>query len=85
MLEGTAGVVPLATTLDSVGPLTRTAEDAALVTAAIAGPDPLDPSTVTAAPIDFSSITDADIKGMRISALSFSALPACVDADVAAA
>src|SRR6266550_1231426 len=41
-----AGVVPLATTLDSVGPLARTAEDAALVMAAIAGPDPADPATI---------------------------------------
>src|SRR5436853_7557673 len=34
-----AGVVPLSTTLDSVGPLTRTADHAAPVIAASAGPD----------------------------------------------
>lgn len=42
-----AGVFPLSYTLDSVGPLTRTAEDAALVYGAIRGRDPHDPSTVS--------------------------------------
>ncbi len=37
------GVFPLAPSLDTVGPLTRTVEDAALIYAVIAGPDPADP------------------------------------------
>src|SRR5207245_10953967 len=37
------GVVALSGTLDQIGPLTRTVEDAALVLQAIAGPDPEDP------------------------------------------
>lgn len=37
------GVVPLAPSLDTVGPLTRTVGDAALVYGAIAGHDPADP------------------------------------------
>jgi aspartyl-tRNA(Asn)/glutamyl-tRNA(Gln) amidotransferase subunit A len=41
-----AGVHPLSQTLDSVGPLTRTVEDAALVYAALHGEDPLDASTL---------------------------------------
>jgi len=40
-----AGVVPLALTLDSLGPLTHSVEDAALLTAAMAGPDARDAST----------------------------------------
>jgi aspartyl-tRNA(Asn)/glutamyl-tRNA(Gln) amidotransferase subunit A len=39
------GVNPLSWSLDTCGPLTRTAEDAALVLEAIAGYDPLDPTT----------------------------------------
>ncbi len=39
------GVLPLAWSLDHVGPLTQTAEDAAIVLAAIAGWDPKDPSS----------------------------------------
>jgi aspartyl-tRNA(Asn)/glutamyl-tRNA(Gln) amidotransferase subunit A len=40
-----AGVFPLSWTLDSVGPLTRSVEDAALVYQAMRGPDPADVST----------------------------------------
>jgi aspartyl-tRNA(Asn)/glutamyl-tRNA(Gln) amidotransferase subunit A len=40
-----AGVVPLAWSFDTVGPLARTVEDAALVLAAIAGADAADPTT----------------------------------------
>lgn len=40
------GVFPLSWTLDHVGPLARTVEDAATVLHAIAGPDPGDPSTL---------------------------------------
>lgn len=38
-----AGVLPLASSFDTVGPMTRTVEDAALILEAIAGPDPSDP------------------------------------------
>lgn len=40
------GVVPLSWTLDHVGPLCRTVEDAALMLGVIAGYDELDPATV---------------------------------------
>jgi aspartyl-tRNA(Asn)/glutamyl-tRNA(Gln) amidotransferase subunit A len=43
-----ANALPLSFTLDSVGPLAQTAEDCALIAAAIAGPDPLDPTTAGA-------------------------------------
>jgi amidase len=43
------GVFPLAESLDHVGPMARTAKDAAAILAVIAGPDPADP---TAAPVD---------------------------------
>src|SRR5437660_10283616 len=68
-----AGVVPLATTLDSLGPLARTAEDAALVMAAMAGPDPADPATLAAALVDFTAAIErpADIKGTRVARLAF--------------
>jgi aspartyl-tRNA(Asn)/glutamyl-tRNA(Gln) amidotransferase subunit A len=39
------GAMTLCFTLDKLGPIARTADDAALVLAAIAGPDPRDPST----------------------------------------
>ncbi|MDE0475474.1 MAG: amidase [Gammaproteobacteria bacterium] len=45
------GCAPLAWSLDHVGPLARSVEDAALVLAAIAGPDPRDPRTRPAPPL----------------------------------
>jgi aspartyl-tRNA(Asn)/glutamyl-tRNA(Gln) amidotransferase subunit A len=42
----TRGVLPLAHSLDHVGPMTRTVRDTALMLAAIAGYDPQDPSSV---------------------------------------
>ena len=86
-LVSLAGVVPLATTLDSVGPLARTVEDATLVMGAIAGPDPADATTLSAMFVDFPAAIarSADIKGTRVTALAFEQLPADVEADVAAA
>jgi len=43
-----ANAMPLSFTLDTVGPLARSADDCALVMQAIAGPDPLDPTTTGA-------------------------------------
>ena len=43
------GVVPLAASFDHVGPLARSAADAALVLGAISGRDPLDPTSVVKA------------------------------------
>ena len=67
-----AGVVPLALTLDSLGPLTHTVEDAALLTAAMAGRDARDPSTLEAPRVDFTAALagDPDVRGMRIAALA---------------
>jgi aspartyl-tRNA(Asn)/glutamyl-tRNA(Gln) amidotransferase subunit A len=81
-----AGVVPLSPTLDSIGPLARTAGDAALVTAAIAGPDALDPETSSAPRFDLAAaMGDADLRNLRITALATDQFPAIVCADVLAA
>src|SRR5690606_40788 len=42
------GMLPNCPSQDHIGPLARTAADAALVLAAIAGPDPLDPTSAAA-------------------------------------
>jgi len=66
-----AGVFPLALTLDSVGPLARSADDAGLLTAAMAGPDPRDAATLSAPGVDFATALESPpvIRGMRIAAL----------------
>ncbi len=61
-----AGCTPLSWTLDSVGPMTRGVEDAALVYAAIAGPDPEDPSTLSQPIGDPLRALKRDVKGMRV-------------------
>ena len=79
-----ANVVPLSPTLDTVGPLTRTVEDAALLTAAMAGPDPEDPGTLTAPRLDFAAALagKADLRGMRITCLALEQFPPAVAPDV---
>ena len=59
------GVVPLSWTLDSVGPMTRCVEDAALLFQAIAGPDPRDSTTFDGSPFEIPPFS-GDIKGMRL-------------------
>lgn len=61
-----AGVYPLCWTLDSVGPITRTVEDAALVFQAMQGEDAEDASTVGIAPIDTLKSLKKGVKGLRI-------------------
>jgi aspartyl-tRNA(Asn)/glutamyl-tRNA(Gln) amidotransferase subunit A len=60
------GVWPESTTLDSVGPLTRSVEDAALVYQAIHGPDPADPTTLDLARHDVLSRLKAGVRDMNI-------------------
>jgi aspartyl-tRNA(Asn)/glutamyl-tRNA(Gln) amidotransferase subunit A len=66
-----AGVFPLATTLDSLGPITRSVHDAALLCAVMSGLDPRDPATLVAPAIDFAGALAAEpeLRGMHISAL----------------
>jgi aspartyl-tRNA(Asn)/glutamyl-tRNA(Gln) amidotransferase subunit A len=60
------GAMPLSFTLDTIGPLTRTVRDNALMLRLIAGPDPLDPTTAAAKPGNFEAGLNAGIKGVRI-------------------
>jgi aspartyl-tRNA(Asn)/glutamyl-tRNA(Gln) amidotransferase subunit A len=60
------GVFPLSWTLDHVGPLTRTVEDAATVLQAIAGPDPGDASTLGHPVPDFVAGLRQPLAGARV-------------------
>jgi aspartyl-tRNA(Asn)/glutamyl-tRNA(Gln) amidotransferase subunit A len=64
-----AGVVPLAWSLDHVGPLTRTVADAAAILSAIAGPDPADPSSRAVPVPDYVAGLEAPVKGLRVGLL----------------
>ena len=60
------GVTPLSGTLDSVGPMVRCVEDAALVFSAIAGSDPGDPSTLSCPAGDVLVGLKREVAGMRV-------------------
>jgi len=61
-----AGAMPLSHSLDRVGPLARSVEDAAQILAVIAGADPDDPTCETAPVPDFVAALKRSVKGLRI-------------------
>jgi aspartyl-tRNA(Asn)/glutamyl-tRNA(Gln) amidotransferase subunit A len=60
------GVLPLAYSLDHVGPMTRTVTDNALLLGAIAGHDPDDPGSARLPVPDFTVDLDKGVKGLKI-------------------
>ena len=60
------GAIPLAWSLDHVGPLTKSVEDAAIMLAAIAGPDPKDPSASSRPLPDYRQEMRGSIRGLRL-------------------
>mgnify|MGYP001045749905 FL=1 len=60
-----AGAMPLSFTLDTIGPLTRTAEDAAQIFSVIAGFDPRDATTSTSA-VPKPSAAKAPVAGLTV-------------------
>lgn len=51
---------------DHIGPITRSVRDSALVLQAIAGYDPLDPSTVPVPVPDFTSMLGRELRGLKM-------------------
>ena len=60
------GVVPLCWSLDHVGPLARTAADAALILQAIAGHDPKDPASAREPVPDYGAGLAQGVKGLSL-------------------
>ena len=61
-----SGVYPLSQSMDSLGPLTRNAADAALVYEALTGPDPADPNTLTAPRHTPLPLLQSGLQGLRL-------------------
>ncbi|MDX1375997.1 MAG: amidase [Burkholderiales bacterium] len=61
-----AGVFPLAETMDHVGPMARSAADAAAMLGAIAGADADDPTAVNAPVPDYLAALEGGIEGLRV-------------------
>ncbi len=64
------GCFPAAWSMDQIGPLTRTVEDAALVLGIIAGYDPRDPLTSRSAVPDYRGALAGGAKGLRIGVIT---------------
>jgi aspartyl-tRNA(Asn)/glutamyl-tRNA(Gln) amidotransferase subunit A len=64
-----SGVLPLAWSMDHVGPMTRSAADAALMLTAMAGYDPADASTSVLPVPDYRVALTGDVKGLRVGLL----------------
>lgn len=60
------GIMPMASSLDTVGPLAKTVEDIAIIMQAIAGHDKKDATTVDDLVPNYISIIKKDIKGLRV-------------------
>lgn len=60
------GLVAFASSLDQIGPLTRTVGDAAALLQAMAGGDPYDSTSLNDPVPDYSAALQPDLKGMRL-------------------
>lgn len=60
------GLIAFASSLDQIGPFTRTVEDAAIMLQAIAGNDPNDSTSVSLPVPDYRASLTGDIRGKRI-------------------
>lgn len=60
------GLVAFASSLDQIGPITRTVEDNAYLLKAISGLDPMDSTSAPVNVPDFSAALTGDIKGLKI-------------------
>ncbi|HUA76845.1 MAG TPA: amidase [Acetobacteraceae bacterium] len=63
------GVIPLAPSLDTAGPMAWTAEDCALLLDALAGHDPADPASVPVPKESYARALGSPVKGLRIGLL----------------
>jgi aspartyl-tRNA(Asn)/glutamyl-tRNA(Gln) amidotransferase subunit A len=63
------GVIPLAPSLDTAGPMAWTAEDCAILLDALAGHDPADPASVSVPTVAYAKAITAPLKGLRVGLL----------------
>src|SRR5205814_2793928 len=61
-----AGVLPLAFSLDHAGPTAWTAEDCAIMLAAMAGHDPADAASADRGVANYRGLLAGEVKGLRV-------------------
>jgi aspartyl-tRNA(Asn)/glutamyl-tRNA(Gln) amidotransferase subunit A len=75
------GLVAFASSLDQIGPFTRTVADAALALQVVCGHDPMDSTSIPDPVPDYSALLDRGVEGLRVGRITD--LPAGADPDVA--
>ena len=60
------GIMPMASSLDTVGPMTKTVEDAAILMEVLAGQDPLDATTVPGPVPSYTAELKKDLRGLKV-------------------
>ena len=75
------GLLAFASSLDQIGPLGRTASDAAIVLSVIAGADPADATSAPTTGLDYTAALTGDVRQTRIG-VPWSMLQNGVEADV---
>lgn len=60
------GLIAMGSSLDQIGPITKTVEDAAIVLTAIAGFDPFDANSANLAAKDYTKNLEKGIKGIKV-------------------
>ena len=63
------GVIPLAPSLDTAGPMAWTAQDCAILLDTLAGHDPADPASVPGPGLSYADAIAAPVKGLRVGVL----------------
>jgi aspartyl-tRNA(Asn)/glutamyl-tRNA(Gln) amidotransferase subunit A len=63
------GVIPLAPSLDTAGPMAWTAQDCAILLDTLAGYDPADPASVPGPKLSYANAIAAPLKGLRVGLL----------------
>lgn len=63
------GVIPLAPSLDTAGPMAWTAEDCAILLDTLAGYDAADPASVPGPKLSYANAIAAPVKGLRVGVL----------------
>ncbi len=76
------GLIAFASSLDQIGPFTRTVADAALAMQVVCGHDPHDSTSIPEATPDFSALLERGVEGLRVGRITD--LPAGADSDVVA-
>ena len=80
----TYGILPLAPSLDTPGPMARSVEDTALLYGVMQGSDPLDPRTLSAPPASDLSLMRRGVRGLRLARMPSAEREGCAPEVLAA-